>query len=254
MIEALARIGFMSRALVYFATGFLALISVLGYSKKKETDLHYSLQVLASIPFGKVLIVLIGLGLLAYALWKFFQAFLDADHLGKKLSSLFLRFTYFINGLIHVSLAYFCYRTFLHLRVQDQDDRARAWIEWLMEMPWGKYLVGIVGLSFIGFALTEIIRAILKKYEHGFELNSSHFMIHFIARFGIISRAIIFLILGFLILKSAWHFKAAYAGGFGHSWYYLLSQDSGISLSFVIAFGLMAYGIYTALLATLRKI
>lgn len=56
------------------------------------------------------------------------------------------------------------------------------------------------------------------------------------------------------MLKSSWHFRPEYAGGFGNAWYVILNLDYGTQIAFVIAAGLMAYGFYTAMLASLRKI
>lgn len=254
MIQTMAKIGFYSRAIVYFATGLLALTSSLGLSNQKEHDLQYSINFISKIPLGKFFIILIGLGLLSYGIWKFFQGYMDIDELGKKPGALFIRFTYYINGMIHVSLAYFCYRTVLRLRVQDQDQNVRDWVKHLMNIDLGRYIVGIIGLSFIGFAISEVVKAYLKKYERGFHLKRSHPLLHFIARFGMMGRAVIFFIIGGLMLKSSWHFRPEYAGGFGNAWYVLLHLDYGTLLAFIISAGLMAYGFYTAMLANLREI
>ena len=71
--ELLARGGFVARGAVYGIIGILALKLAFGIGGK-ATDQKGALETLAQQPFGKVLLILVAVGLAGYALWRFVRA------------------------------------------------------------------------------------------------------------------------------------------------------------------------------------
>src|SRR5689334_411677 len=71
--EWFARGGFVARGLVYGIIGFLALKLAFG-AGGKTTDQKGALETVAQQPFGKVLLVLVAIGLAGYACWRFVRA------------------------------------------------------------------------------------------------------------------------------------------------------------------------------------
>ena len=71
--EWLARGGFVARGVVYGIIGILALKLAFGVGGK-ATDQKGALETLAQQPFGKVLLILVAVGLAGYALWRFVRA------------------------------------------------------------------------------------------------------------------------------------------------------------------------------------
>lgn len=72
-IDPLARFGFAVRGVVYALVGVLAAGAALGL-RRRATDPHGVIGALGREPFGTVLLLVVGLGLAAYALWRFAQA------------------------------------------------------------------------------------------------------------------------------------------------------------------------------------
>ena len=71
--EWLSRAGFVARGLVYGIIGVLALKLALGHGGKL-TNQQGALQTVAHQPFGKVLLMLVAVGLGGYALWRLVRA------------------------------------------------------------------------------------------------------------------------------------------------------------------------------------
>ena len=71
--EWLARAGLVARGAVYGIIGLLALKLALG-DGGKTTDQQGALQTIAGQPFGKVLLILMAIGLAGYALWRLVRA------------------------------------------------------------------------------------------------------------------------------------------------------------------------------------
>ena len=69
----LARAGLVARGAVYFVIGLLALELALGVGGK-ATDQEGAMKAIAAQPFGKVLLVLLAIGLAGYALWRLTRA------------------------------------------------------------------------------------------------------------------------------------------------------------------------------------
>jgi hypothetical protein len=71
--EWFARSGFVARGLIYGIIGILAVKLALG-AGGKTTNQQGALKTIAHQPFGKVLLVLVAVGLAGYALWRITRA------------------------------------------------------------------------------------------------------------------------------------------------------------------------------------
>src|SRR4249919_3396656 len=71
--EALTRIGFVARGVIYATIGLLA-IQVVLHSTKQATDQRGAMETIRHQPFGHWLLIAVAIGLGGYALWRFVQA------------------------------------------------------------------------------------------------------------------------------------------------------------------------------------
>ena len=77
----LARCGFATKGIVYLLIGLLATRAAVG-AGGKTTDNQGAIETLYQQPFGRALVGLVALGLVAYALWLFVAAVLDPEREG----------------------------------------------------------------------------------------------------------------------------------------------------------------------------
>jgi len=99
--EWLARAGFVARGLIYGIIGILAIKLAVG-AGGTTTNQQGALRTIAHQPFGKVLLILVAIGLAGYALWRFVRALLgrgpeDSD-------SGFDRLAAFASGIVYAGL------------------------------------------------------------------------------------------------------------------------------------------------------
>ena len=73
-LEVLARVGLIAYGLVHLLIGWLALQIAWDASASKSADLSGALRTLADQPFGKILLGLVAVGLVALALWQASEA------------------------------------------------------------------------------------------------------------------------------------------------------------------------------------
>src|SRR5687767_3168439 len=79
-VDPLMRFGYTARGFVYVVVGGLALVAATDGGR--TPDSKAALGTLLQMPFGKMLLGLIALGLVAYSLWCFIGAALDLDDKG----------------------------------------------------------------------------------------------------------------------------------------------------------------------------
>jgi hypothetical protein len=81
-LELLARVGLIAYGVVHLLIGWLALHIAWGTSASKSADVSGALRTLADQPFGKILLWLVAVGLVALALWQASEA-LWVDQYGR---------------------------------------------------------------------------------------------------------------------------------------------------------------------------
>jgi hypothetical protein len=74
--EFLSQFGLATRGLIYGVISFLAALAAIG-AGGKTTDPSGALEEVAIQPLGKPLLIVIAVGLVGYALWRFVQAIAD---------------------------------------------------------------------------------------------------------------------------------------------------------------------------------
>ncbi|HJY03936.1 MAG TPA: DUF1206 domain-containing protein, partial [Streptosporangiaceae bacterium] len=72
-MHVLARAGLTARGVIYILLGWVAILVAVGHSAR-EADQEGALQLLAGKPYGLVSLWLLGIGFVAYALWRFSEA------------------------------------------------------------------------------------------------------------------------------------------------------------------------------------
>ena len=82
-LQKLTRIGFACKGVVYLLIGLLALKAAF-HQGGETTDRQGAMQRIAAQPFGEYALVFLGVGLLAYAVWRLLCGVMDLEHEGDK--------------------------------------------------------------------------------------------------------------------------------------------------------------------------
>src|SRR5207253_10873139 len=89
-VEALARLGYASKAAVYFIVGGLTAASAL-HHHRDAADRQDAFAFIERLPLGRLLLLLLALGLLGYALWRISSAIADSERRGTEPKAIALR-------------------------------------------------------------------------------------------------------------------------------------------------------------------
>jgi len=254
--ERLARFGYAAKGLVYMVAGALAARAVFGRGGA-TTDSRGALQQILSEPFGKLMLVLIGVGLIGYVLLRFVQAILDPEHKGGDAKGIAVRAGYLVGGLVYAGLAW----TALRLASGaggGLGNQAQSWAARVFEWPLGRWLVGIAGLVVIGGGLYQLYKAYSANFSERFRWNemsaTERTWAVILGRAGLAARGVVQGLIGFFLVQAALLFDPGKVRGSGGALQSLARPPLGLWAVGVVAIGLAAYGVYMLAAARYSRI
>jgi fumarate reductase subunit D len=228
--------------------GLLALGIALSVGGGKTTDLSGSLMVLIANPYGKLVLIVMAIGLAAYSLWGFIRAIYDPMHRGSSASGYVARLGFVTSAL--------SYGAIVILAVQllagsggASGDSTKTTIAPILNHPGGGPLTIVIGLIAIGIAFGQFLeayRAIFKNDLKGAEMTERERTIVIrLGRFGMFARGVIFLVIGWFLVQAGLHHDPGQVQGFGGAFTFLLGQPFGRVLLGIVALGFVALGLHS---------
>jgi hypothetical protein len=256
-IEGLGRFGYAAKGLVYLIIGGLAVQAALGLGGQ-TTDQRGALAHVAGAPFGRVVLVVLAVGLLGYALWQAIRAALDTERNGSDAKGLLGRAVYAGVALVYVGLAYSALRIVMGASSgRGSTEQTRDWTAWLLGQPLGAWVVGLAGAAFAANGLYQLYRACksrltedLKLTDVGAELRE---WVTRVGRAGYVARGVAFAMIGAFLVGAAIHRNPEEAQGLDGALATLAGQPFGPYLLGTVAAGLAAYGIFALVEARYRR-
>lgn len=254
-IERMARIGYASKGVVYLLVGYIAARAAFGNGDTEGST--GALAFLVDKPFGKLVLVLLAVGLAGYSLWRLVQALADPEGKGTDAKGLAVRAYMFASAVIHGAMVMAAVRLITGDPAGGEDG-AQGMTARVMAQPAGRWLVGLVGLLVIAAACQQAWQATGERYRKRVRLDrltpEVARWVGPVARLGLVSRGIAFLLVGGFLVVAAVRANPAEAKGLGDALATLQQQPAGTLLLLVVALGLAAYGVYELVKARYRVI
>jgi hypothetical protein len=256
-IEAMARVGYGARGVVYLIVGGLATTAALSSGGPPPAGAKGALESLFAQPFGSVLVGIVAVGLACFACWRLVQAILDPEGHEDDAREWVRRAGHAVGAVIYAGLAIFALSLILgHPTGSGDEDRsARDWTAWLLSKPLGAWLVGAVGLSIIGTGIAVAVKGWKAKFEQRLALDATarRWAVP-LGRFGLVARGAVFVLIGGFLVLAAWHGSSGDAKGLSGALRSLYQQSYGGALYGLTALGLLAFGVYGVVQAIYRRI
>lgn len=243
-METFTRIGFAARGLMYFLIGYLALKS--GRTEDGSGILNY-----LNGGSGKLLLALMALGFLAYGIWRLSEAAIDSEGNGTDTKGIFARAGGALSGILHLGLSFYAFSLASGRGSGGSGGGGTAaGAQTTLSMPGGQALLGVAAAALILIGVLQLVKA----YRAGFLRHLKHKAarqdwVKWVGRAGYAARGIVFLIMGWFLLQSARQDNASRAGDMGDA---LGSLPS--TLQYVVAAGLLLFGIFSVIEAIYRRI
>lgn len=239
-LTMLTRLGFAARGLLYLVIA--ALVITTGRTEDPAGALQYLGQ-----GGGKILLLILTAGLIAYGLWRLSDAVFDIERHGDGTSAMVKRAGAAASALVHFFLAWQAIKLTQGV-ASAQGDRAQEHASSVLQLPGGATLLLVGGLILVGVGIYQLVKAVrasfLKHLEPGI---ASENWVEWTGRAGYAARGIVFLITGAFLFNAGLAEQASEAGGMAAALSWLNHPWDSI-----VAVGLMAFGLFSLIEARYR--
>ncbi|MGW0660918.1 DUF1206 domain-containing protein [Streptodolium elevatio] len=257
-VNVVARAGLAARGVVYLLVGALA-VQVALDDKGKQADRGGALTELGEQPFGAFLVWTVGVGLVCMALWRLSEAVLGAAGPGGHDTSKRL-----------LAAARFVFYSFVAASVisfaagekdsggGSSDKQSKDATANVLDLPVGRWLVGLVGVVIAGAGIWVTVRAIKREYRKHLKLSEmskgTERAVDTLGIVGGVSRGVVFVAAGCFAVVAAVKYDPDKAKGMDDTLRSFADTPAGPLLLVAIAVGLVLFGLFSFAMARWRKV
>jgi Domain of Unknown Function (DUF1206) len=252
--EYLARAGLAARGAVYIVIGVLAVKLALG-DGGQATNQQGALQTIAKQPFGKLLLILVAIGLAGYATWRLVRAAIGhgaegADDTKERIDGL-------VSGIGYAGLFVTAVKIVAGSGGGGGSNPGKA-AGGVLSWPAGPWLVGIAGVIIIAVGLQQGYKGVKRKFLENSKTGEMGPRVRqaFTAAgvFGHLARMVVFALIGYFLIKAAIDYDPDKAIALDGALAKLGHASYGPILLGIVAAGLIGFGLYSVADARYRRV
>jgi Domain of Unknown Function (DUF1206) len=254
----LVRAGFVARAITYGVIAALTLALALGAGTMGTApNQQGALALIARDAFGRVALVVIAAGLLAYALWKLFQGVFGRGPEGGGSSDLKDRIGNLAGGVVYGAFFVVAIRVLTGSAGNSSSEPKRT-AAGVLGWPGGQEIVGICGAGLIAISLYQLYDAVTggfaeeSKTQQMDRAQRRVFMT--LGHVGLTARALVFTVVGYFLLRTAIEFNPNSAVGVDGALARLHHEPLGPWILGLVAAGLLVFAVFSLLEARYRRL
>lgn len=244
-VSRIVRLGFFAKGLIYSLIGLLAFRVAFGLGGGRIVDASGALRTLLRQPFGQVLLIVIGIGILGYAGYYIFEALMDVRRKGGGIRGWTDRGLTIIKAVVYGLIGLEALRlTFFDRRASgDAEDTART----VMLFPLGDWFLILVGVGVAAYGVNQLRMIWQGGFDDDIDVPRVRREVPWLLRFGqfgIGARSIIIMLMGITLVLAGIEHRPSNADGYRESLMTILSQPFGPWLLGAIGAGLFCFGIF----------
>jgi len=241
VFRTIARIGYVVLGVLHIVIGVIAISVALGGGG--EADQGGAMEMIRDTPAGVVLLWAIVIGLVGLAAWQIAEAFLARDADEKKKWGHRVKFVG--TALVYLAIAF----TALVYALGGQSDSSQSsqsLSAQLMATPGGLILLVVIGLTVLAIGIAFIVRGFTRAFEKHLALPAG-VAGKGIVTFGVVgyvAKGIAVAVAGILFIVAAFTQDPETAGGLDAALHALAELPFGPVILWVVAAGLIIYGLF----------
>lgn len=251
--QAAARAGWVARGLLFVVTAVLALQLAVG-QRGEETNQQGAMEELAHKPLGTVLLLVLAVGLLAYAAWRTVEVVVNRS----QDAGWTARVKHLAHAGAYLALGVMAMTTLFSSGGQAAGGQQQGLTARVLSWPGGTLLVAAVGVAVVvtgaGIAW-HVLRG-----EHREELELSDLSdrqrraVDALALAGNLGRGLVFGLVGWFVINAAVRHDPEQANGLDAALKELQGQPYGSWLLGLVVLGLATYGAFCLASARCHRI
>ena len=232
-------VGLVSYGLVHLVIAWLALQIALG--GREDASAGGALEQLSKSPLGTALLWVMAVGLFTLVVWQVFEATIGREEQGrdsrlrKRLSSVGRAVVYLALGLLAVGVA-----TGSGGGGGNSEQTLSAR---LMALPFGRVLVGAVGVAVIAVGVSKIVKGVKQKFTEDLRSGVSPAVLR-LGTAGYVAKGIALSIVGGLFGYAALTYDPEQAGGLDAALTTIREQPFGTVLLAIMALGIASFALF----------
>jgi hypothetical protein len=254
VLEYLTRAGFVGYGVVHLLFAWLAMQIAVGQSRG-DSDQSGALRTLARQPWGRTLVILIIIGMVAMAIWQVFEAAIGHrsergnERVAERVLSGFRAIVYLWIAWIGVKV--------VSGGSSSADSQEQA-SKHLMAATGGRWLVGLLGVLVIAVGLGLVANGVTGHFERHLKTGRMSGRLRQLTRrlgiAGYAAKGVAYAIAGVLVVAAAVTYDPDKARGLDAALRTLAEQSFGTWLLGAVALGIAAFGVFCFLQARYRKV
>jgi amino acid transporter len=250
-LERLTQLGWIAKGLVYLLMGLTTAQIARQDAPSDDASPEGSVGRIAEAPLGRVLLVVLTVGLLMYCAWRLLTVVLIR---GNSASDWGDRVGYTFSGLFYLVLAYTSGKAAFTGVDPERSNTVERLSKSVMELTAGRWLVGAGGVVVIGLGVFFVVhKGIQRSFADDLKSVSARPSDNEPKRaalvvagvVGWIGRGVVTALVGYFVLRSAVVFEPDEARGFDRSLREIAGTGLGSALVLVCAVGLISYGVFS---------
>ena len=232
-------VGLVSYGLVHLVLAWLAL--QIAFGRREDASAGGALRQLTQQPLGSLLLWVMAIGLFTLVPWQVFEATIGREasnrdgRLRKRLSSAGRAVVYLALGILAVGVAT---GSGGGSGNGEQTLSAR-----LMALPFGRILVGAVGVAVIAVGISQIVKGVKQKFTEDLDSGVGP-GVRRLGMVGYCAKGVAWVIIGGLFGYAALTYDPKKAGGLDAALSTIASQPFGTILLVIMAAGFAAFGVF----------
>ena len=256
------RVAIVTQGLLYAILGLLALRLAFGNHDDKPSQ-RGALEAIARQPLGRMLLVIVAIGLAAHAAWRLLLAVRgepgdddDGKSVAKRAANLgrmaiYGSFTVAAAGLVLGS------RSSAGGGGSGSGAKEKQSTAVVLSWPAGRWQVIAVGIGIIGGGLWNVKRAITRSFLDKLDCSSvsegRERIVEVVGVAGYLARAFCYVLVGWFLINAGWHHDSRKTEGLDGALREFATTDYGTWLLALLAIGLMLFGCFRVIDGILRK-
>lgn len=254
----LVRAGFVARGITYGVIGALALALAAGAGTPgAAANQQGALQLIARSWPGRVALVAIAAGLLAYALWKVTQGTFGAGPEGGGGADFKDRVANISGGVVYIGFFVVAVRVLAGGAGSSRKEPEHA-AAGVLGWPGGPVLVGAAGAILLGVSLYQLYDALSGRFVRQSKVGrmraDKRRLFMALGRLGLSARAVVFALIGYFVLRAAIEYSPGKAVGIDGALARVHRQPAGPWLLGLVAAGLLVFAVFSIAEARYRRL